>query len=246
MWFRLLTNCRSHSTMWHISLRLVVDFYAILMDLVCQIKTTAPLIPAYAMKSRAIQNALKHLHNSSSNVRARVVIAVGFVFCLLCVCVCFSSGFGSFFFFISHPLFVSCSRWNDKEMFNGMERHIKTNKKYQLLVLLPLKWSRNQSEKNAVSNSAFLAVFTLNDSLFLFCSSCAIPFDSISWLKCIGMKRLHCRHFCNATSIFSCVKKAKTAKWMLFTIHRHIVSSAQWKFLITWPFQSSKSIRFNC
>lgn len=31
-------------------------------------------------------------------------------------------------FYLSHPLFVPCSRWNDKEMFIEMERHIKTEK----------------------------------------------------------------------------------------------------------------------
>lgn len=110
---------------YSVSFRLVVDFYMILMDLVCQIRTTTDA----QTESKWIR-----ICNTNRNIRTFAQFKLYIFFALFLLLLLLSSIFFWHFlflvssFYLSHPLFVPCSRWNDKEMFIEMERHIKTEK----------------------------------------------------------------------------------------------------------------------
>lgn len=83
--------CEKHCSVLGFPFQLVVDFYTILMDLVCQIKTTAIGEDCHICDEiKSYPKMLKHLHNSSTQCECDVLFQTIF---FSCCCCCFVLSF---------------------------------------------------------------------------------------------------------------------------------------------------------
>lgn len=98
LWIRLLRKCLSCST----GRRFLYDFNGFSVSNKKKTQQQIKQIPTYAMKSKAFQNALNHLHNSSGAMCVRFMLLLPFNFFFL-----FSVSRFVFFFFTRLFLFIS-------------------------------------------------------------------------------------------------------------------------------------------
>lgn len=177
-----------------VSFRLVVDFYMILMDLVCQIRTTT---------DAQTESKWTRTCNTNRNVRtfAQFKLYSLCCFCYFCYCRPF---FSDTFCFLFH-LFICRIRYLCRALDEMTKKcllkwkDISKQRKIQQKRYLPLIWSRLKETTTTTNSTKHKTLFSkefyflllmpllvlLNDSFFL--CICAFVFDSMSWLKCIGM-----------------------------------------------------------